>query len=175
MRKLLVVATAVSAILVLASVDLGACGDKYSRVGRSSRLKGYKSLYPTSVLVYQPAGAKEKDVKDYRKGLIASGHKPTFLKNGGDVARAVAEGKYELLIVHYPDAAAVRAALATIPGAPTIVTILPEKLQQFEPEALKTYHFVITPKDMSKWDALEEMDHAMSARLKAAPAPVTSQ
>jgi hypothetical protein len=162
-------------MLVPAVAELGACGDKYARIGRSSRLKGYKALYPTSVLVYQPAGVKEKDVKEYRASLIATGHKPTFVKNGSDVARALAEGKYELLIVHYPDAAAVKNVLATIPGAPSLVTILPEKLQKFEAEAIKAYQFVITPHSMSKWDALEELDHAMSARLKASPSPLASQ
>jgi len=167
MRKLVVVAVTVCAGLACASVDLGACGDKYARVGQSSRLKGYAPLYPASILVYSPAGAKKDDVKEFEALLTRAGHKPTFVPHGGDLEKALAAGKYDLVIVHYPDAGAVRDRVRSTPGAPALVPILPDKLKKLEPQVHKDYHFVITPYSMSKWDALEELDHAMDVRLKA--------
>lgn len=162
-------------MLVPAATDLQACGDKYSRVGASSRLKGYRPLYPTSVLVFSPAGAKKADVDGFKKFLLKTGYTPTFVAHGSDVARSIANGKYELLVVHYDDASIVRSVAAGIPGAPSIVTILPEKSKKLEPEARKTNEHVITPHSMSKWDALEELDRVMAARVKPSPAPDASR
>ena len=57
MRGLRLFAIAVCVLFACGSIDLGACGDKYARVGRSSRLKAYAPLYPASILVYAPANA----------------------------------------------------------------------------------------------------------------------
>lgn len=169
MRKLVLIAIIVCAGLASASVDLSACGDKYARVGQSSRLKGYAPLYPASILVYSPAGAKRDDVKEFEALLTRAGHKPVFVPHGGDFEKALAAGKYDLVIVHYPDAGAIKDRLQAAPNAPAIVPILPDKLKKLEPQVHKDYQFVITPYNMSKWDALEKLDHAMEVRLKAAP------
>jgi len=168
MRRLMVVAVAVSAGLACASVDLGACGDKYARVGLSSRLKGYAPIYPASILVYSPEGAKRDDVKEFDALLTRAGHTPVFVPHGGDVQKALTTARYDLVIVHYADAAMVRDLVKAMTGGPLIVPILPEKLKKLQPRVQTDYHFLITPYRMSKWDALEELDHAMDVRLKAA-------
>jgi hypothetical protein len=174
MRKL-VVAVTVCAGLACAAVDLAACGDKYARVGQSSRLKGYAPLHPASILVYSPADAKRDDVKEFDALLTRAGHKPVFVPHGGDLEKALAAGKYDLLIVHYPDAAAIKGRVQTGPNAPVIVPILPDKLKKLEPQVHKDYAYVITPYKMSKWDALEQLDVAMTARLKATPTSSASK
>ena len=175
MRRHLIAATVLLAMLIPAAPDLHACGDKYARVGASSRLKGYRPLYPASVLVFSPAGAKQDDITGFKSFLEKEGYTPTFAAHGSDVAKTIAAGKYELLVVHYDDASRVKSAAAAIPGAPSIVTILPEKSKKLEPEVRKTYEHVITPHSMSKWDALELLDHVMAARVKPSSAPDASR
>jgi len=170
MRKLVVAAVTVCAGLACASVDLGACGDKYARVGQSSRLKGYAPLYPASILVYTPAGAKKDDVKEFEALLTHAGHKPVFVPHGGDLEKALAAGKFDLVIVHYADADAIKDRVRSAPSAPAMVPILPKDLKKLEPQVHRDYHAVITPYSMSKWDALEQLDHAMDMRLKPATA-----
>jgi len=169
MRRPLVAVVAVCVLFACASIDLAACGDKYARVGRSSRLKAYAPLFPASVLVYAPVDAKAADRKEFESLLTHAGHSPVFVMHGGDIEKALAAKKYDLLIVSYADAAAVTARVRAAGGGPTIVPILSEKSKKLEPQVQKDYHFLITPYSMSKWDALEELDHAMDSRIKAAP------
>ena len=171
MRRPHLIVVAVCAVLTCASIDLSACGDKYARVGRSSRLKGYAPMHPASILVYSPVNAKRDDVKDFEALLTHAGHRPVFVPHGGDVQKALTAAKYDLLIVSYADAADVAARVRAVDGGPAVVPILSEKSKKLEAQVEKDYHFVITPYSMSKWDALEELDHAMDMRLNAATTP----
>lgn len=162
----------VTVMLALASIELGACGDKFTRVGRSSRLKGYAPIYPASILVYAPAKVNREDAAEFEAILTRAGHTAVFVPHNGDVAKAAADGRFDLLIVMYDDAAAVAGRVKTLPNPPTIVPILPKSSKKLEPEALRAYHTLLTKYSMSKWDALEALDHAMNVRIRAvAPVP----
>jgi len=47
------VAGIITLSLICVSADLSACGDKFLRVGRSARFKGYAAVHPASILIYK--------------------------------------------------------------------------------------------------------------------------
>ena len=72
------------------SIDLGACGDKFLRAGRSGRLKHYAAMYPASIVLYQSATAKPAVVKQWQTMLKQAGHKPVVVRTGDELSRTVA-------------------------------------------------------------------------------------
>jgi hypothetical protein len=172
MRKncALVVAIAIAA-LACTSVDLGACGDKFLRVGRSARLKGYASIHPATILVYQPPNATDKRLKEFETLLKQAGHKPVFVPNGARLAAVVAGGKYDLVIADYGDAATIKEQLRSLPARPDVLPILDKPSKALLAQAEKEYHCLIKPQSMTKYDALEEIDHALDMRLRDVASP----
>jgi hypothetical protein len=172
MAKYAVIVVTLVAALSTATADLQACGDKYLRVGHSARRRGYAAVHPASILVYKPKNATAKGVKEFDALLKRAGHKPVFLQNGTDLAPAVAAGRYDLVIAAYADAGAIRQQLQSIAGRPDIVPVLDEPTKALAAEAAKEYHCLITPRSMTKYDALAEIDHAMEVRLKGTSAGI---
>jgi len=171
MRRHLIAGALVLGMLIPITADLDACGDKFARVGSSSRLKAYKPMFPASILVFTPAGATSKAMAQLGQLLRDGRHTVTIIPHRSDVSTFLATGKYDLVLVHNDDASIVRGVAATLPGAPSIVPILPERSKKLESDVRRTFPYVITPYSMSKWDALEKMDQAMIARVKPALAP----
>jgi hypothetical protein len=84
MRRVLVVG--LIATLTAASVDLGACGDKFLRVGRSARFRRYAAVHPASILIYKLGATPSKP------GLLPILYKPS------KAVEAEAEQQYACLI-----------------------------------------------------------------------------
>ncbi len=73
----------VVAAIALTSVDLGACGDKFLRPGRSGRWQNYAAIHPATILLYQSATAKPEVMKDWQLMLKRAGHKSLVVQVGG--------------------------------------------------------------------------------------------
>jgi len=150
------------------TLDLHACGDKYLRVGHSARLKGYAAMHPAAILVYQPATPDLKGAKEFEEMLLRAGHKPVFVPHGSDIVRAASSAKYDLLIANYADAPAILEQLRLLPARPDIVPMIVKKpSKDVEAQIKSGYHCLLAPYRMTKFDALEEIDHAMATRQKA--------
>src|SRR5262245_64877784 len=96
-----VVATAIALFCI--SVDLGACGDKFLRVGRSARLKGYASIHPATILLYKMAKPNKKGLKDFETQLKKAGHKLVFVDHGAPLAPVVSRTHFDLIIADKPE------------------------------------------------------------------------
>ena len=170
MGRRAVVIAAVASALTCMSQDLDACGDKFLRLGQSARLKAYASIHPTSILVYQPATPDPKGVKAFKELLNRAGHTVVFVPHGTGIAQAVAAARYDLVITDYADAATLKEQLQPLPGRPDVLPMLRKSSKALAAQAEKEYHCLLTP-DMTKYDALVEIDHAIELRLKAAASP----
>ena len=82
MLRLLYVVSLVVAAFASASADLCACGDKFLRIGRSARFRGYAAVHPSSILIYKPANSTPAGIKEFEALLKRAGHKPLSSKNG---------------------------------------------------------------------------------------------
>ena len=92
------------AIFAASSVDLGACGDKFLRVGRSARFRRYAAVYPASVLIYTPGNATPAGIREFEALLKRAGHRPVVVDSGTSIPRALAAAPYDLVIADYADA-----------------------------------------------------------------------
>ena len=66
MRRTFAVSLILIAMFAAGSVDLGACGDKFLRVGRSARFRRYAAVYPASILIYKPVDATPAGMKEIK-------------------------------------------------------------------------------------------------------------
>lgn len=174
-RRAIVIATAAAA-LACTAVDLGACGDKFLKVGQSTQVRRYAAIHRASILVYTPANATKAGVKFYEGLLKGAGHKPVVVKHGAAIAQVVAGGKYDLVIADYSDAATVKAQLQSILAKPDVLPILDGSSKALAAQAEKEYLFLIRPGSMTPFDALDEIEHAMERRLGgASSAPRTNK
>ena len=58
------------------SVDLGACGDKFLRVGRSARFRRYAAVHRVRILIYRPVQSTPAGINELTSALKRAGHKP---------------------------------------------------------------------------------------------------
>ena len=165
MRRQAVVIGAVSVALACTSIDLGACGDKYLKVGKGTRIRAYQSIHPASILVYRSAKSTAEGVKFYDELLRGAGHTPVFVKHGTPLADVFTGGKFDLVIADYADAQAVSIQLQPVAGRPDVLPILNQPTKATTAEAARQYQFLLTPGKMTKYDALDQIDHLMERRL----------
>lgn len=165
MRGRVIAVVTLAVMLAGVSIDLTACGDKFTRVGRSPRLKGYAAIQRASVLVYLPRTPDAKGIQQFEALLKRAGHAPVFVKHGTNVAQVVAGGAFDLIIADYADAASIRQQIARVPARPDILPILHKPSKALAAQASNEYLHYITFDN--KYDLLEELDHAMELRLNA--------
>jgi hypothetical protein len=171
-RRAIVIVAAAAIALAATFVDLEACGDKFVRLGQSSRLKNYYSVHPASILIYQSAKPNAKGVEKFRALLSKAGHSPDFVSHGVNVAAIVAGGKYDIVIANYEDAAAIRAQLASKPGGPDVLPILYKQSKSVIAQVEADYHCALFD-NMGPHEILGEVDHAILTRQKGPSASAT--
>ena len=168
MRRRAMVIAAAAAALACTSVDLGACGDKYLSAGRGTRIRAYQSIHPATILLYRSAKSTPEGVKFYDELLRGAGHTPVFVKHGVSIADAVASRKYDLIIASYDDAGTLKAQLESVPTKPDLLPVLDKPTKAVAAQAARDYQFLLTPHKMTKYDALDQIDHVMERRLSSA-------
>jgi hypothetical protein len=165
-----VVVAVVAATLASASADLSACGDKFLRIGRSERFRGYAAVHPSSILIYTPANATPAGIKDFEALLKRAGHKTLAVENGARLSQIFAAATYDVVIADYADTGKIKGELQSVASRPGLLPILYKPTKAVAAEAEKEYHSLIKPDAMSKHDALAEIDHLMELRLKGTAA-----
>jgi len=154
------------AIVVSGTVDLGACGDKFLRIGKSGRHKGYAAAYRASILIYTPAKVSERGIRDLEDLLKRAGHTPRSVKNGASLERAFADAQFDFVIAAYADAGRIKEQLAALPSRPGLLPVLHNPTKAVEAEAERDYPFLLKTHAMRIDDALEEIDDLMAQRVK---------
>jgi hypothetical protein len=158
------------AIVAAGSVELGACGDKFLRVGRSARFRRYAAVYPASVLIYKPGHATPAGIREFEAILKQAGHRPVVVDCGTSIPRALAAAQYDLIIADYADAGRIKSDLESASSKPQLLPILYKPTKAVEAEAEKQYECLIKPDAMTKYDALAEIDRLMKLKQKGASA-----
>src|SRR5947207_14135566 len=88
------------AIVAAIGTDLLACGDKFLRVGRSARFRGYASVHPSSILVCAPRWTPHA-VAEFEQMLKRGGHSPVTITSAARLTHAIGAAKYEVVITAY--------------------------------------------------------------------------
>jgi hypothetical protein len=151
------------AVTLGGSIDLGACGDKFLRVGRSARFRRYGAVHRASILIVSPAGATRAGINDLTSILARAGHKPVALDRQANVSAALAASRYDLVIADYLDAGRLRADLQSAGSQAALLPMLDKPTKAVEAEAMQQYAFLIKLHEMTKYDALAEIDRLMES------------
>ena len=170
LRHLCVIAV-VATTLVSVRADLSACGDKFLRIGRSERFRGYAAVHPSSILIYTPTNSTPGGIKDFEALLKRAGHKTLAVENGARLSQVFAAAKYDVVIADYADIGKIKEELQFVASKPGLLPILYKPTKAIAAEAAKEYRSLIKPDAMSKHDALAEIDRLMDLRLKGTAAP----
>jgi hypothetical protein len=171
LRKSCVLLLAIVTVIV-ARTDLSACGDKFLRVGRSVRIRGYASVHPSSILVYAPRWTPH-GIAEFEQILKRGGHKPVTVTNSTALAHAFAGARYDVVITDYSDAGTVRNELDTLPTRPALLPVVYKASKTEAAEAAASYQCLLKPEKMTTFQALEEIDRLIDLRLKHVPAAST--
>jgi hypothetical protein len=148
-----------------AGTDIFACGDKFLRVGRSARFRGYASVHPSSILVYAPRWTRH-GIADFEQMLKHGGHKPVTVTTTDAMSHAVVGGKYDVVITSYADADAVTKELQALPSRPALMPVVYKATKTETAEAAAKYRCLLRPEKMTAFQALEEIDRLIDLRLK---------
>lgn len=162
MRRVL--AVCLIAIATVGTVDLGACGDKFLRVGRSARFRRYAAAHPAAILIYKPVNSTRAGIEELTALLKRAGHRPVAVDRGMDMSVALAAAKYDLVIADYSDADRIKNSFRAVSSKPEFLPILFKQSKAIEAEAEKQYVCLIKPDKMTKYDALAEIDRLMQLR-----------
>ncbi len=166
LRRGLVLATLT--VLAVPALDLQACGDKFLRAGRSSRMNGYAAMYPATILLYPSATAKAQVVSKWQKMLKDAGHKAQVVGRSADLPAVVASGAYDLVITDYGSAARVRTEVMAARSQPGVLPVLADSSKTSTSRAQAEFEHYIDP-DMTPRETLAEIDHVMEVRLRKTP------
>lgn len=163
MRRRAVVVTLVASAIA-GPIDLGACGDKFLRVGRSARYHRYAAIHPASILIYSPATATRKGIGDLEKLLKRAGHRAQTVLHGTAVEPTIASGQFDLVIAAYADADRLESELAAIPSRPVVLPILVKPTREVAAAAARAYRYRLEIDTMTNSEALAEIDELMAGR-----------
>jgi len=140
----------------LNAVHLDACGDKFLRVGRSMKVRGYSPVHQGSILIY----ANPNAVRDFREFLGRFGHISTAVGDARRFAEALASGKYDVAVVPVKELPRLASELRNSPSKPEILQVF-----DHAPRRQQTHICALHSKS-SGYEALAEIDHLLDARLK---------
>ena len=150
------------------SIDLGACGDKFLRVGRSARFPRYAAVHPAGILIYRPVNSTRAGIDELKALLKRAGHKPVVLDRAASVSAALTAAPYDVVIADYLDADRLNGDLQSAASKAALLPILNQSTKDIESAATRQYPFLIKPHAMTRYDALAEVDRLMESRSQTA-------
>ena len=153
--------------VAIGGVEPNACGDKFLRMGRSARLRGYAAIHPASILIYAPARATTSSTRQFETLLKRAGHTPHVVPHGTNLSDAIATTSYDVVIAAFADTSALERLLESLSSRPDVLPILYKPTPEVSAAAAATYHCRLEPERMTKHEALAEIDHLMERRLAA--------
>jgi hypothetical protein len=154
-------------IVAMDRAEPNACGDKFLRMGRSARLRGYAAVHPASILIYAPASATPSSTRQFETLLKRAGHTPRVVPHDADLSNAIAAVPYDVVIAAFADAHDLERILGSLSSRPDVLPILYKPTPDVSAAAAATYHCRLEPEKMTKQEALAEIDHLMERRLAA--------
>ena len=150
------------------AIDLQACGDKFLRPGRSSRMNRYAAMYRASILIYPSPTAKPQVVSQWQKMLKDAGHQPHVVGRSTDLSSVVGTGQYDLVITDYGSAARVRTQVTAAASNAGVLPVLTDPNATSATRAEAEFEHVLNT-NMTARETLAEIDHVMEVRLRKLP------
>ncbi len=97
--------------------------------------------------------------------MTQAGHRAVAVDSGTNIASALADAPYDVVIADYGDAGRIKNDVEAASPRPEILPILYKPAQAVEAEAERQFVCLIKPHVMTKYDALAEIDRLMELKL----------
>jgi hypothetical protein len=170
MRKIPLLLALAAVVFLSGSPAALGCGDKFVVLGRGVRFgRAFAAKYPASVLIYvNPASHMPAAMKEFQleAALKAAGHKTRVAESSADLEKALASGKYDIVLADIADTPGVQKDASAAASKPSVVPVLyrptPAELAAVE----KKYGCLIAPASSRSPDLLPVLDQAMQNRAK---------
>jgi len=165
-RRLLISAAAVVCLVIIDRDAALACGDKFVMVGSASRV--HRSKFPSRVLVFMnpasrvPAAENEFHVE---ATLTAAGHNAKVVESEAEVERALASGKYDVVLADLADVPNLRKQCVAIASRPSVLPLLYKPTAAELSAAEKEANCLVRPSKKSS-DLLAVIDETMKDRSR---------
>lgn len=117
-----VLATALLITALLAPGPVQACGEGLFNMGQGLRYQGYLTPRPAVVLVYDRERAPAADRIAVYRGLVRAGHRLTIAHSPDELALALRQQRYDVVIAGYDNVDLVAARAS---GAASTAKLLP--------------------------------------------------
>jgi hypothetical protein len=173
MRRLLIAPTVVAAVLFLCPGSAIGCGDKFVVLGRGMRLLSVKgTMHPASILIYMnpashvPAAEKEFQLQSTLK---LAGHKPAAVDDQRALDKALASGKYDVVLADLSDAPALEKEARVSASKPAVIPVVYNPTGPELAAAEKQYSCIVKA-SRTNHDLLAVIDDAMASKSKGAGA-----
>jgi hypothetical protein len=168
--------TFLAVIVVVLTVASGwsalyACGDKLLIVGRGVRYgRAYAAVYPGRILIYAHQGTPTAGAiraPQVQQSLRQAGHQVTVVEDAASLEKAIAEGKYDIVLADAPETPLVTRQAASVPSNPTVVPVLDDSNKEQAKIIQKQCNCRLKASDKAT-RYLMVVDDAMKARNAAA-------
>ena len=93
--------TFLTTLLLLAPGSVLACGEGLFNMGQGLRYQGYLAPRPAAVLVYDVERAPAEERIAVYRGLVRAGHRLTIAHDPGELALALRQQPYDVVIAGY--------------------------------------------------------------------------
>jgi hypothetical protein len=167
MRKTsLLTAMLVAGVWASGAREAFGCGDKFVLISGGARIN--RSKFPSHVLVFMnpnsriPAAEKEFHIE---ATLAAAGHKATVVESQAEVEKAIASGKYDLVLADSTDAPELRKQCGASASKPAVLPLLYKPTADELSAAQKESSCLARPSKKSS-DLLAVIDETMKDRVK---------
>ena len=140
------------------------CGDKFVLIGRGMRVA--RSQFPSSILIFMnPSSRVPAAEKDFHveATLKAAGHKAVVVESEAEVRKALASGKYDLVLADVTDAPALRKEASASASKPVVLPLLYKPTAEELSAAEKEANCMVRPSTKSR-DLLAVVDETMKGR-----------
>ena len=165
-----------AALLVLAGVgaggDLQACGDKFLVVSRGTRFQRAGTRTSATILVYaNPTSGLPKMLANLpiEATLRKAGYTPTSVSTAAELDKALAQGRWDLVLADVADTKAVGGRLHG-DNAPVILPVVYNMTGVELAQAKKQYQCILKSPTKSQ-SFLDAIDEALASRPRTQPKP----
>jgi hypothetical protein len=160
----------VAGILAFGAGEASGCGDKFVLVGRGMLVA--RTKFPSSILIFMNPNSRLPEAeKEFHleATLKAAGHKAAVAETPAELQKALASGKYDLVLADVKDAPELRKEAGAIPSKPVVLPLLYKPTAEELAAAEKEANCLVRASNKSR-DLLIVVDETMKGRQKGVPA-----
>lgn len=155
-------------VLLLSAWPAGACGDKLLILGRGVRFQVDTANYPSAIVLFanpnHPSSARFEDTQ-LRSIMKQAGHRLSSVKSRDELATALKNGRYDLVLADFSDAPSLEDMVQAAPSKPVLLPWVEQGKKTDEPKAKARYGVVLkAPASVAHF--LSTVDRTMEMKPK---------